>query len=108
MFDHLNTREILGGEIMVNLILIVFSSRCLTLFNQFKLNCSVNKINFTFNKLLNALQVVEGIIKGYPSIKNMKKASFFKHFPKGNVKQKKKKILSNPNKVQNQRESISI
>ena len=49
MFDHLNTLEIL--ELLSNS------------FNQFKHNYSMNKIYFTLFKLVNALQVAEGIIK---------------------------------------------
>ena len=55
MFDHLNTLEILGGDIdgesYNDVILESFSNS----FNQFRLNCSMNKINFTLVELLNAL-----------------------------------------------------
>ena len=44
---------------------------------------------------------MEGIIKGHPSINYVEKALFFKPFPTGNVKQEKKKVSSNPNKVLN-------
>ena len=44
MFDHLNTLEILGGEINVeSQIDIILESRPNS-FNQFKLNCIMNKI----------------------------------------------------------------
>ena len=61
----------------------------------------MNKIDFTLAEFLNALQVVEDIIKGHPNINSVKKDSFSKPFPKGKSKQKKKKVPSNPNKVLN-------
>ena len=82
MFDHLNTLEILGGEIdaesQIDIILkLLFNS-----FNQFNLNRSMKKINFTLVELSNALQATYGIIKDHPSINNVKKALFSKSFPK--------------------------
>ena len=53
-------------RLMLNLKLILSLSCNLNSFNQFKLNCSMNKINFIFFKLLNALQEAKGIIKGHP------------------------------------------
>ena len=44
---------------------------------------------------------MKGIIKGHPSINNVKKASFSRSFPNGKGKRKNKKVLSNPNKVLN-------
>ena len=100
IFYHLNTLEILGDEIDVeshiDVILELSNS-----FNQFKLNCSMNKIDFTLSKLLNALQAVKGIIKGHPSVNNVKKYLLSKPFSKKNGKQKKKKVPSNPNKILN-------
>ena len=88
MFDHLNTLEILGGEIDVeSQIDIIFESH-LDFFNQFKLNYSMNKIDFTLSELLNTLQIAKGILKDYPSVNNVKKASLFKPFPKRKSKQK--------------------
>ena len=56
----------------------------------------MNKINFTLAEVLNALQAVEGIIKGHPSVNNVEKTSFSKSFAKGKGKCKKKKVPSNP------------
>ena len=95
MFDHLNTLEIINGE--VDIILESLSDS----FNQFKLSCSMNKINFTFCELLNALQTVKGIIKGHYSVDNVEKTLLYKPFPKGKSKQKKEKVPSNPNKILN-------
>ena len=56
IFDHLNTREILGGEIggesQIDIIIELLPDS----FNQFMLNYSMNKINFTLAELLNDLQ----------------------------------------------------
>ena len=65
MFDHLNTLEILGGDIDVKSQIDIILESLTESFNQFKLNYSMNKINFILSKLLNALQAAKGIIKGY-------------------------------------------
>ena len=75
IFDHLNTLEIFDGESQIN---IIFESLP-DFFNQFKLNCSMNKINFT----------LVDIINGHPSVNNVKKTLFFKPFSKKNGKRKK-------------------
>ena len=67
-------------------------------FYQFKLNYSMNKIDFIIFELLSALQVTDGIIKSHPSVINVEKASISKTLSKKNDKQKKKKVPSNPNK----------
>ena len=61
----------------------------------------MNKINFILYELLNTLQADEGIIKCHPSVNNVENASLYKPFPKGKGKWKKKKALSNPNKILN-------
>ena len=76
IFVHLNTLEILGGEIDVESQTDIIIKSLLDSFNQFKLNCSMNKLDFTVGELLNALQAAEGIIKGHPSINNVIKTSF--------------------------------
>ena len=86
IFDHLNTLKILGGEIDAESQIHIILKSLPDSFNQFKLNCSMNKIDFTLVEYLNTLQAVEGIIKGHPSINNVEKASFFKSFPKGKDK----------------------
>ena len=55
MFDHLNTSEILGGGIDGESKIDIILKSLLDSFNQFKLNCSMNKIDFIFYELLNAL-----------------------------------------------------
>ena len=77
MFDHLKTLEILGNEINVESQIDIILESLPDSFNQFKLNCSMNKINFTLFELLNALQATEGIIKGHSSINNVKKSFIF-------------------------------
>ena len=88
MLDHLNTLEFLGGEIdfesQIDIILKSLSDSS----NQFKLNRSMNKINFILIELLNALHVVDGIIKGHPCVNNVEKILFFKPFSKGKGKGK--------------------
>ena len=81
----------LGGEIDAESQIDIILELLPDSFNQFKLNCSMNKIDFTLAELLNELQAVKGIIKGHPSINNVKKTSFFKSFPKEKNKWKKKK-----------------
>ena len=80
MFNHLNTLEILGGEILKSLP---------DSFNQFKLNYIMNKIDFALSELLNALQAAESIIKGHPSVNNMKKLHFSCLFPREMANEKK-------------------
>ena len=82
LFDHLNTREILGGEIDAESQINIILDSLPNTFNQFKLNYSINKIDFTLVEVLNALQETEGIIKGHPSINNVEKTLFSKSFPK--------------------------
>ena len=106
MFDHLNTLKIFGSKIDVESQIDIILGSLPDYFNQFKLNCSMNKFNFAFVELLHALQAAKGIIKGHPSINNVKKTSFFKSFPKGKGKWKKKKVPCNPNKVLNLFRSI--
>ena len=58
IFDHLNALVILGGgkidcESQIDIILESLSNS----FNQFKINCNMNKINFILFELLNTLQV---------------------------------------------------
>ena len=101
MFDHLNTLETLGGEIDAEFQIHIILESLSNSFNQFKLNYRMDKINFTLAALINTLQVADGIIKGHPSINNVKKASFSKSFPKEKGKWEKKKATSNPNKVLN-------
>ena len=98
IFDHLNTLEIFGGEINAESQIDIILESLPNSFNQFKLNCSMNKINFTLAEILNALQAAEGIIKGRPSINNVKKTLFSKSFSKGKVKWKKKNVHNNPTK----------
>ena len=101
MFDHLNTLEILGSEIDGESHTDIIPKSMSDSFNQFQLNCSMNKNNFTLYELLNALQVAEGIVKGRPSVNKMENASLSKHFSKKKGKQKKNKVPSNPNKILN-------
>ena len=82
LFDHLNTLDILGGEIYVeSQINIILDS-----FNQFKLNYNMNKINFTLTELLNTLQSAKDIIKGHLSVNSIEKAHIPNLFPKENGK----------------------
>ena len=89
MFDHLNTFEILGGEINTESQINIILESLPDSFNQFKLNCSMNKIDFTLFEFLNALQVAEGIIKGYPSVNHVKKNFTFQAFSQGKGQIKK-------------------
>ena len=82
MFDHSNTLEILGDEINVESQIDIILQSLPNSFNQFKLNYNMNKIDFTLVELLNALQAVEGIIKGHPSFNNVEKILFSKSFSK--------------------------
>ena len=91
MFDHLNTLEILSGEIDAESQIDIILESLPGSFNQFKFNCSMR----------NSLQAAEGIIKGHPSINSEEKASFLEPSLKGKGKQKKKKVPNNPNKVLN-------
>ena len=61
----------------------------------------MNKIDFILSDLLNTLLVAEAIIKGHPSVNSMECFLLFKHFHKGQGKQKNKKVPSNPNKIIN-------
>ena len=61
----------------------------------------MNKIDFIFFELLNALQIAKGIIKGHSSVNNVEKLHFPRLFSRKKGKQKKKKVLSNPNKIPN-------
>ena len=54
-FDHLNTLEIIDGEIDAESKIDIILELLLDSFNQFKFNFSINKIDFIFSKLLNAL-----------------------------------------------------
>ena len=71
MFDHLQTLEFLGGDIDTESQIDIILKSFLDSFNQFKLNCSMNKIDFTIFELLNALHAAKGIIKGHSSINNV-------------------------------------
>ena len=51
MFGYLNTLEILGGEMDVESQIDIIFESLPDSFNQFKLNCSMNKINFTLAEL---------------------------------------------------------
>ena len=55
IFDYLNTLEILGDEIDVESQIDSILESLHDSFNQFKLNCSMNKIDFIFYELLNTL-----------------------------------------------------
>ena len=90
VFDHLNTLEILGDEIDTESQIDIILESLLDSFNQFKLNCSMNKTNFIILELLNALQVAKGIIKRHLSINNVKKTSNSKRFSNGKTSEKKK------------------
>ena len=61
MFDHLNTLQILGCEIDIESQIDIILELLLDSFNQFKLNYSMNKFDFTLADLLNALQAAKGI-----------------------------------------------
>ena len=91
MIDHLNTLENLVGKIdgesQIDIILELLPDS----FNQVKLNCSINKIDFILAKLLNALKIVKCIIKGHPSINNIEKTSSSKPFPRERASKKSKK-----------------
>ena len=82
IFDHLNTLEILGGEIDDESKINIILESLLDSFNQFKLNCSTNKIDFILLELLNTLQTAKSIIKSHPSVNNVEKASLSKFLPK--------------------------
>ena len=99
MFDHLNTLEILGNEIDTESQIDIILESLPNSFNQFKLNYSMNKINFTLSKLLNALQAAEGIIKGHHSVNNVEKSLFFKKNLKEKGKRKRKKLQVTPIKI---------
>ena len=70
-------------------------------FNQFKINYRMNKIDFIRSELLNALQVVEGIIKGHPSVNNVEKDLISNLFFQGKGQGEKDEVLSNPNIILN-------
>ena len=55
MFDHLNTLEILGSEIDAKSQIDIILESQPNSFHQFKLNCSMNKIDFILSELLKAL-----------------------------------------------------
>ena len=59
IFYHLNTLEILGGEIDAKSQIDIILELLPDSFNQFKLNCSINKIDFILSELLNALQAAK-------------------------------------------------
>ena len=99
MFAYLNPLEILDGEIDGESQIDIILESLPNFFNQFKFYCSINKIDFTLAELLNVLLALE--IKDHPSINNVEKILFFKHFPKEKGKWKKKKVPSNSNKVLN-------
>ena len=67
--------------------------------NQFKLNCSMNKIDITLSKLLNALHAMEGIIESHPSINNMKKLCILSLFPRKRATKKRIKFQVTPLKI---------
>ena len=48
----------------------------------------MNKINFILSEFLNALQVAEGIIKGHPSVNNVKNALLSSIFSRERVNKK--------------------
>ena len=56
IFDHLNTREILGCETDVESQIDIILESLPNSFNQLRLNCSMNEIDFILSELLNALQ----------------------------------------------------
>ena len=63
MFDHLNTLEILGGEIDVESQIDFILESLSNSFNQFKLNCSMDKIDFTlFETLYKRHRVLSRVI----------------------------------------------
>ena len=88
IFDRLNTLEILYGKIDAESQIDIILESLLDSFNQFKLNCDMNKINFTLVELLNGLQAVDGIIKGHPSVNNVEKVLFFNFFPRERASRK--------------------
>ena len=98
IFDHLNTLKILSGEIDTESKIDIILESLPNSFNQFKLNCSMNKINFILSKLLNALQVVNSIIKSHHNINNVEKTLLSKLFPKEKGKQKSRKYQVTPTK----------
>ena len=51
IFDHLNTLEILGGEINAESQIDIIIEPLYDSFNQFKLSCIINKIDFTLAEL---------------------------------------------------------
>ena len=51
----------------------------------------MNKINFTLAEFLNALQAAKGVIKGHPSINNVKKIYFWNIFARKKAREKRLK-----------------
>jgi hypothetical protein len=88
MIAMLNSLEILGAEIdgesQVDIILQSLPDS----YNQFRLNVTMNKQDFTLSELMNELIVAESILKTKVSV-NMAQALSSK--PKGKKKKKKKK-----------------
>ena len=86
IFDHLNTLEILSGEIdaesQIDIILELLSDS----FNQFNLYFNMNKIDFLLSEILNILQAAKDIIKGHPIVNIVEKKFTSKPFLKGKGK----------------------
>ena len=82
IFDYLNTLQIIGGQIDVESEIDIILGSLPDSFNQFKLNCSMNKIDFTLTELLNALQTMDDIIKCHHNINNVENTSFSSLFPR--------------------------
>ena len=90
IFDHLNTLEILGGEINGESQIDIILESLHDSFNQFKLNCSMNKIDFILFGL--ALQAMKGIIKDNPSVNNVEKLHFSSLFPREMANEKRRRF----------------
>ena len=87
MIGYLNELEVLGAYIdgltQVHIVLLSLPES----FNQFKVNLSMNKLEFTLPELLKELQAAESIMKKKPSV-FIGETSTFK--PKGKAGKKKK------------------
>ena len=104
MIGHLNELEILGAEIDGETQIDILLQSLPNSFNQFRLNYTMNKLNYTLAELLKELQAAEGVIKKSTHAFVAEKASSSRPF---NGKKKKKGQQKNARRADQMKPSLT-
>ena len=99
MISHINRAEVMGAKLQKEMKIDLILQSLPKLFNQFKVNYNMHKMNLTLVQLMHELESAEQYLKEPGSINFTKGFVKPKGKPKGGKKNKKKKAVISVTKL---------